>query len=73
MTMKRRRHFSNTLADALKGAGLTSLDIAWFQHKHSRKFAPLPNCKLRRMAQRAGFKSSADFLASERKERISSP
>ncbi len=63
-----RKHFSNTLEASLRGANLTSLDIAWFQHAKGRKFAPLPNCKLRKLAQRAGYTSAADFLAAERRE-----
>jgi hypothetical protein len=64
-----RRHFSHNMAQAFKAANITAEDIAWFQHRKGRKFAPLPDCKLRKLAIRAGFRSSAEFLAAERAKR----
>lgn len=59
------RFVNDSLAEALKNAGLTGIDLAYFEHQHHRRFAPLPDCKLRRLASKAGFTSSADFLRSE--------
>jgi hypothetical protein len=66
--MKRRhnRPLTQSLGPALEAAGLKPDDIAWFEHIKGRKFAPLPDCKLRKLAMRAGFRSSAEFLAAER-------
>lgn len=66
----RRQPFKNTMEQSLKDAGVSSIDIAWFQHTHGRKFAPLPDCKLRKLALKAGFRSAAEFLAAERAKRI---
>lgn len=69
MSKKRNFRFTHTMAEQLKAAHVSPDDIAWFQHNYGRRFAPLPDCKLRKLAQRAGFKSSAEFIAAERKRR----
>jgi hypothetical protein len=57
---------NSTLSDALTKAGLSPIDLTWNEHSKGRRFAPLPDCKLRRLARKAGFLSSAEFLAAER-------
>jgi hypothetical protein len=59
--------FNPALAEAFASARITPDSIAWFEHNKKRKFAPLPPAKLRRLAQRAGFKSSVEFLHAEAK------
>jgi hypothetical protein len=58
---------NHALEAAFLKAGLAPIDVAWFEHTHHRKFAPLPDCKLRHLAAKAGFHSSAEFLAHEQK------
>ena len=58
--------FRNGLAEALAKAKLSPVDLAWFERVKGRRYAPLPDCKLRALARKAGFLSSADFLANQR-------
>lgn len=50
------------LAAALEQARLTPTDLAWFEREKGRRFAPLPPCKLRKLAKKAGFTSSKEYL-----------
>lgn len=56
-------HSMKAQFEALK---LSPIDLAYFEHEKGRKFAPLPNCKLRALARRSGFHSSKEFLDAER-------
>lgn len=58
--------FRNGLAEALTRAKLSPVDLAWFERVKHRRYAPLPDCKLRALARKAGFLSSAEFLAHQR-------
>ena len=57
----------NSIKSQLESAKLTPIDLVWFERISHRKFAPTPPCVLRRLAKRAGFKSTVEFLAAEHK------
>lgn len=54
---------------AFLNAKLTPDAVAWYERETGKKMAPLPKCKLRRLAAKAGFTSSKDFLDAERRKR----
>lgn len=54
---------------AFKDAKLSPVDIAWFERMKHRRFAPMPPCKLRALAKRAGFLSTVEWLAFEHAQR----
>ena len=67
--MKHMTHigFHNTLANKLSSMDITKDSIAWFEFEHGRRYAPWPVSKLRHAARKAGFHSSAQFLAAEKR------
>jgi hypothetical protein len=65
--MRKKKVPFNGLADALAAAGITPENIRWHEASKGRRFAPLPRCKLRALARKHGFLSSAEFLAAEKR------
>jgi hypothetical protein len=61
----------DAMKKAFEAANFTALDLAWYERRTGKKYAPAPPCLLRHLAQKAGFLSTVEWLAAEHQARIS--
>jgi hypothetical protein len=59
----------DAMKKAFEAANFTAVDLAWYERRTGKKYAPAPPCVLRHLAKKAGFLSTVEWLAHEHKVR----